>query len=92
MTLAKYELIDAKKAHHAIARMCAWLGVSRSGYYEWLGRPASATRQRRRLLTALVAEIFADSHDGQVLSVQRSGSARTLMPAGAKATIAPVNR
>ncbi|MEU7839019.1 IS3 family transposase [Nonomuraea sp. NPDC049129] len=63
MTLAKYELIDAEKACHAIARMCAWLGVSRSGYYEWLGRPASATTQCRTLLTALVAEIFADSHE-----------------------------
>lgn len=40
MTLAKYELIDAEKAHHAIARMCVWLDVSRSGYYEWRERPA----------------------------------------------------
>ncbi|MEV0351304.1 IS3 family transposase [Nonomuraea sp. NPDC050680] len=63
MTLAKYELIDAEKACHAIARMCAWLGVSRSGYYEWRERPASATAQRRTLLTALVTEIFTDSHE-----------------------------
>ncbi|WP_440082169.1 IS3 family transposase [Streptosporangium sp. LJ11] len=63
MTLAKYELIDAEKACHSIARMCAWLGVSRSGYYEWRERPASATAQRRRLLAAGVAEIFTDSHE-----------------------------
>nr|WP_103962645.1 IS3 family transposase [Nonomuraea solani] len=63
MTLAMYELIDAEKADHKIARMCAWLGVSRSGYYEWRERPASATTQRRTLLAALVAEIFADSHE-----------------------------
>ncbi|MGS2648886.1 hypothetical protein [Streptosporangium sp. G12] len=31
MTLAKYELIDAEKACHSIARMCAWLGVNRAG-------------------------------------------------------------
>jgi transposase InsO family protein len=63
MTLAKYELIDAEKAHHAIARMCAWLQVSRSGYYEWRERPASATAQRRALLSQQVAEVFADAHE-----------------------------
>ncbi|MEV0828858.1 hypothetical protein [Nonomuraea rubra] len=35
MTLATYELIDAEKACHSIVKMCAWLDVSRSGYYEW---------------------------------------------------------
>ncbi|GAA2906603.1 IS3 family transposase [Streptosporangium fragile] len=63
MTLAKYELIDAEKAHHKIARMCAWLGVSRSGYYEWRERPASATAQRRVLPATSVAEVFAGSHE-----------------------------
>ncbi|WP_109527518.1 IS3 family transposase [Nocardia aurea] len=63
MTLAKYELIDAEKAHHAIVKMCAWLKVSRSGYYEWRDRPASATAQRRVLLSRLVAEVFAGSHE-----------------------------
>ncbi|MEW9556419.1 IS3 family transposase [Nonomuraea sp. NPDC050783] len=63
MTLAKYELIDAEKARHSIARMCAWLEVSRSGCYEWRERPASATAQRRTLPAAAVAEIFAGSHE-----------------------------
>jgi transposase InsO family protein len=43
--------------------MCAWLGVSRSGFYEWRDRPASATAQRREDLKALVAEIFDDSDE-----------------------------
>nr|WP_203895320.1 IS3 family transposase [Planobispora longispora] len=63
MTLATYELIDAEKAHHKIAKMCAWLGVSRPGYYEWRTRPASATAQRRTLLAALVTEISTGSHE-----------------------------
>lgn len=63
MTLAKYELIDAEKACHSTVKICAWLDVSRSGYYEWRQRPTSATAQRRTLLAALVAEIFAGSHE-----------------------------
>ncbi|QYC45114.1 IS2 transposase TnpB [Nonomuraea coxensis DSM 45129] len=63
MTLAKYELIDAEKARHSIVKMCAWLSVSRSGYYEWRERPASATAQRRTMLAALVVEVFAGSHE-----------------------------
>ncbi|MEV4114157.1 IS3 family transposase [Nonomuraea sp. NPDC049695] len=37
--------------------------MSRSGFYEWRERPASATAQRRALLAASVAEIFAGSHE-----------------------------
>ncbi|MGW3350992.1 hypothetical protein ACWDA3_47490 [Nonomuraea rubra] len=62
MTLVTYELIDAEKARHSIVKMCTWLGLSRSGYYEWRERPASATAQRRTLLAVSVAAIFAGSH------------------------------
>ncbi|WP_214414732.1 IS3 family transposase [Sphaerisporangium fuscum] len=37
--------------------------MSRSGYYKWRERTASATAQRRALLTQLVTEVFADSHE-----------------------------
>lgn len=61
--IAKYEFIDAQKALFPIVLMCAWAGVSRSGFYDWLTRPASATGQRRRELEALVAWVF-DRSDG----------------------------
>jgi transposase InsO family protein len=41
--------------------MCAWLEVSRSGYYEWRSRPESATAKRREELKLLIAKAFDDS-------------------------------
>ncbi|MGW0594342.1 IS3 family transposase [Streptosporangium sp. NPDC002607] len=60
---AKFELIDAEKANHKIVKMCDWLEVSRSGYYEWRDRPASATAQRRDLLQDLIAGIFYEHEE-----------------------------
>jgi putative transposase len=43
--------------------MCLWLVVSTSGYYEWRGRPESATSIRRGLLKIRIIKIFADSDE-----------------------------
>jgi putative transposase len=55
---AKYGFIDAQKAHFPILKMCQWAQVSRSGYYGWRDRPASATARWREQLKRLVAAIF----------------------------------
>ena len=69
---SKYEFIDAQYAvgksessAHAptITAMCKWLGVSKSGFFEWRIRPASAASQRRELLKAKIKAIF-EAHDG----------------------------
>jgi putative transposase len=67
----KYEFIDAEYADNSaapsvpdaptIVQMCTWLSASKSGFYEWRGRPVSATARRRELLQAKITERFDDS-------------------------------
>lgn len=65
-----FEFIDAEYAAGcsannifapSILQMCAWLGVSRSGFYEWRNRPRSATARRREELKLYVQKSFDDS-------------------------------
>jgi HTH-like domain len=41
-----------------IERMCALLGVSKSGFYDWLHRPLSTAQRRRELLADKIAALF----------------------------------
>jgi len=68
---SKYEFIDAEYAARAaaenaadaptITEMCSWLGVSRSGFYDWKARPESATAARRNELKLMIGKAFEDS-------------------------------
>jgi putative transposase len=58
---SKYEFIDAEKANYPVINMCAWMDVSKAGFYDWAARPVSATASRREELKVLIAHVFADS-------------------------------
>jgi len=67
----KYQFIDAEYASQpaenagtapTIMQMCVWLGVSKSGYYDWRSRPESATAARRQLLKLKIKALF-DAND-----------------------------
>ena len=67
----KYAFIDAGYATVAadtaaaptVTRMCQWLRVSKSGFYEWRSRPESDTARRRELLKVKIAALFK-ANDG----------------------------
>lgn len=69
---SKYEFIDAERAtvdedglpRYLVKQMCAWLGVSRSGYHDWRSRAQSATAARRMQLRAMIEHVFVE-HDGR---------------------------
>jgi putative transposase len=60
-----YEFIDAEYATcenaPAVTRMCAWLEVSKSGFYDWKSRPESGTVKRQEKLKLLIRKIFDES-------------------------------
>jgi putative transposase len=65
-----FEFIEAEYAANfcanneeapSIVKICAWLEVSRSGFYEWRNRPLSMTAQRREELALYVQKSFDDS-------------------------------
>ena len=50
----KYAFIKNQRRWHALTQLCAVLGVSTSGYYDWLDRPPSATQQSNQRLVAKI--------------------------------------
>ncbi|MFC6866732.1 IS3 family transposase [Haloechinothrix salitolerans] len=67
----RYEFIEVEKGavtdtgekKYTVTKMCEWLGVSKSGFYEWRCRPKCATAQRRAYLAPLITKVFDDSDE-----------------------------
>jgi putative transposase len=51
--------VEERRGEWSVAQLCSALGVSRSGYYAWRSREASAAEARRETLTDEVAEVHA---------------------------------
>ncbi len=65
----KYALIRRHEGQHATALMCDLLSVSRSGYYEWRGRPTPPRTKADESLLRAIRRIYHE-HKG------RAGSPR----------------
>jgi putative transposase len=67
----KYAFADAECATLAgeeacaptVTQACEWLGVSKSGYYDWRSRPQSAAAKRRELLEIKVKALFEANNE-----------------------------
>ena len=63
--MSKYEYIDSQRNDasntNPVVKMCLWLEVSTSGFYNWLSRPQSATAARRADLAVWIRSFFEKS-------------------------------
>ena len=57
----KYAFIKESAQYFSVLHMCSLMGVSRSGYYEWQGRPPSNHTLENQRLGAKVKDIFDKS-------------------------------
>jgi putative transposase len=58
-----FNLIDAERASYPVTALCRMLGVSKSGYYAWRGRPPSERRRQDTLLIEKIREIHSRSRE-----------------------------
>lgn len=59
----KYRFIEAHRETFRVSALCAVLGVSRSGYYEWRERPPSERALENERLLGLIRQVHADSRE-----------------------------
>lgn len=58
----RFAFIDGEKDNYPIVKMCEWLEVSTSGFYEWKDRAPSPAARRRDRLKQVITAIFEANH------------------------------
>jgi putative transposase len=61
--VSSYRLIEAERTSFSIPLMCRMLGVCKSGYYDWRGRPPSNRSRENAALSAKIREIHLRSRE-----------------------------
>ncbi len=56
--MCSFRFVAANQAEHSITMMCRVLGVSRSGFHAWAGRPPSARAIEDERLTARIRQLY----------------------------------
>ena len=59
----KYQFVAAHQMEHRLIRLCQTLGVSRSGYYAWRHRPASARAAANTRLLARMQQLHRQTKE-----------------------------
>lgn len=59
----RYGAIDQYRRQYPVRMMCRAMGVSRSGYYDWVDRPESARAHRHRALTEQIGYFHQASRE-----------------------------
>ena len=60
---AEYATLPAEGDAPTVVQMCEWLGVSKSGFYDWQTRPESEASQRRELLKIKIKALFEANNE-----------------------------
>jgi len=61
--VSRFWFVDAEKARFPVSLLCRMVGVSKSGYYAWRGRPPSKRRREDIALTERIAEVHRKSRE-----------------------------
>jgi len=59
----KYAFIDEQRHQYSVPRMCEVIGVSRSGYYDWLNRRPSQRAQLNQRLAEKLRALHLQHHE-----------------------------